>query len=61
MYPETGEKPKAGCIAILTSFLFPVIGFIIYAVQRYKVDNPNAYLYAAFSGIIVDTLGYIIS
>lgn len=51
------EKPKAGCIAIIISFILPIVGFIIYALQRNKVGNPNAYLFAAFAGIIVDSIG----
>ena len=51
------EKPKAGCIAVFLSFTFPILGFIIYAFQRYKVENCNIYLIAAFAGIIVKAIG----
>ena len=57
MTDNSYDKPKAGCLAIFFSFIFPVVGFIIYFLQRDKVDNPNAYLFAAFAGIIVNTLG----
>lgn len=48
-YDETPEN-RAGCFALGFSFLFPIIGVIIYFVQRKTVDNPNAYLIAAACG-----------
>lgn len=44
---ENINKERAGYFAIIFSFLFPVIGVIIYFVNRKNVENANAYLYAA--------------
>ena len=54
-------KEKAGCIGITISFLFPIIGLIIYYVKRdsvsnHSVSNPKAYLYAALLMILIGTL-----
>ncbi len=49
-------KEKAGCIGITISFLFPIIGLIIYYVKKDSVSNPKAYLYAALLMIVIGTL-----
>ena len=49
-------QEKAGCFGILISFLFPIIGLIIYYVKRDSVSNPKAYLYAALLMIIIGML-----
>ena len=41
---------KAGTLALIVSFLFPLIGIICYFVQKKSVENPSAYLYAALGG-----------
>lgn len=46
------EKGKAGIFALIFSFLFPVIGVIIYFVQRDKVVDSVKYLYAAGAGFV---------
>lgn len=56
MTNEMQEKGKAGIFALIFSFLFPVIGVIIYFVQRDKVVDPVKYLYAAGAGFVVSLL-----
>ena len=48
---------KAGCLGLLFSFLFPIIGIIIYYVKRDSVSNPKAYLYAA---LLMTAIGMLI-
>ena len=50
-------QEKAGCLGILISFLFPIIGIIIYYVKRDSVSNPKAYLYAA---LLMTAIGMLI-
>jgi hypothetical protein len=52
MANEMQEKGKAGIFALIFSFLFPVIGVIIYFVQRDKVVDSVKYLYAAGAGFV---------
>lgn len=40
-------KEEAGCFAIICSFLFPIIGLILYFTKKEEVKNPEAYLIAA--------------
>lgn len=47
------SKNKAGVLALIFSFLFPIIGVICYFVKRNDVVNPNAYLQAALAGFVV--------
>ena len=49
-------KEKAGALGIIASILFPLIGIIIYFVQREKVENPSAYLWGALGGVVVGFL-----
>lgn len=50
------EKGKAGIFALICSFLFPIVGVIIYFVQKDKVADPVKYLYAAGAGFVVSLL-----
>lgn len=50
------EKGKAGIFALICSFLFPIVGVIIYFVQKDKVVDPVNYLYAAGAGFVVSLL-----
>ena len=50
---NTPYQEKAGCIGILISFLFPIIGIILYFVKKDSVSNASAYLYAALFMIIL--------
>lgn len=54
------NQEKAGCIAIGFSFVFPLVGFILYFIYKNKVSNPDSYLYAAFAGILVGFINAII-
>lgn len=47
---EAPQKEDAGWLGIGASFLFPLIGIIIYFSQRDEVNNPSAYLWGAFAG-----------
>ena len=55
---EQVETPQeeAGVLGIIASILFPLIGVIIYFVQRKAVKNPNAYLWGALAGFAVGLL-----
>ena len=50
------EESKAGILALVFSFLLPIVGIILYFVQKDKVQNRNAYLFAALAGIVVGTI-----
>ena len=52
MSNEMQEKSKAGILALVCSFLFPVVGVIIYFVQKDKVVDSVKYLYAAGAGFV---------
>ena len=56
MANEMQEKGKAGIFALICSFLFPIVGVIIYFVQKDKVADPVNYLYAAGAGFVVSLL-----
>jgi hypothetical protein len=43
-------------LALICSFLFPIIGVIIYFVQKDKVVDSVKYLYAAGAGFVVGLL-----
>ena len=51
------EKEEAGCLGIGASVLFPIIGVIIYFIQRKEVNDPGACLWAALAGFM---LGFIL-
>ena len=53
-------KEQAGCLAIGISFLIPIVGVIIYFVNKGKVKNPSAYLYAALGGVAFVVIASII-
>lgn len=55
---QENEK-NAGCIGIGFSVLFPIVGIIMYFVQKKSVSNPSAYLFAALFGIVIGLLGRI--
>jgi len=50
------EKGKAGCLGIVVSLGFPLVGIILYFAQKDKVSNPKAYLYAAMATMIFGLL-----
>ena len=51
MSEESTER--AGVIALIFSFLLPIVGIICYFAQRKEVENPSAYLYAALGGFVL--------
>ena len=56
MANEMQEKSKAGIFALICSILFPIVGVIIYFVQKDKVADSVKYLYAAGAGFVVSLL-----
>lgn len=50
---SSNSSKKAGVIALIFSFLFPILGIIIYFINRKTVVNSSAYLYAALGGFIL--------
>lgn len=58
---EENNQEKAGVFALICSFLFPIVGLIIYAVNRKTVSNPNAYLIAAGAGFALGMMLKIIA
>ena len=50
---QVPEKEEAGWLGIIASALFPLIGIIIYFVQRKEVKNPSAYLWGALAGFVI--------
>lgn len=50
----TEEKiEKAGVFALICSFIMPIVGVICYFVNKSKVENASAYLWAALAGVVV--------
>ena len=47
---------KAGVLALICSFLFPLVGIVCYFAQKKSVENPSAYLYAALGGFILGVI-----
>lgn len=50
---QSHEKEEAGWLGIGASMLFPIAGVFIYFIQRKEVNNPGAYLWAAFAGFAI--------
>ena len=46
----TDESNNVGCWGIGFSFIFPIVGVILYFVNKDKVADPNTYLYSALIG-----------
>ena len=53
-------QTEAGKLGLVASALFPIIGVIIYFVQRNKVCDPNKYLKWALCGFIVGLIFNIV-
>lgn len=51
-------QEELGCLGLLCSFLFPIIGVIIYFNQKDKVNNASYYQWAAGASFVI---GLIIS
>ena len=50
------QKEKAGTFALIMSFLFPIVGIILYFVNKNKVVNANMYLILALIGFVVSII-----
>lgn len=46
-------QEKAGTVALIFSFIMPLIGIICYFENKKDVENPSAYLYAALGGFVL--------
>lgn len=55
------QNEKAGLVGMAFSFIFPLIGVILYFVNRKSVCNPNAYLKSALAGFVVGMLLRVLS
>lgn len=55
------NENKAGVIALICSFLFPIVGVILYFVKKEKVENAKAYLYSALGGFGVGIIIRVIA
>ena len=47
------KTEKAGVVALIFSFLFPLVGIICYFVNKKEVENASAYLWAALGGFVL--------
>lgn len=54
MSEETSER--AGIVALIFSFLLPIVGVICYFNNKGKVENPSSYLFAALAGFVIGLL-----
>lgn len=54
--PYVEEDRNAGCLGVVCSILFPLVGIVLYFTQRKSVDNPSAYLWAALVGFILGVM-----
>lgn len=50
------EKPKVGILGLILSFLFPIVGVILFIFRKEKVVNPLAYLIAATLGFGINVI-----
>ncbi len=50
------KTEKAGVVALIFSFLFPLIGIICYFINKKEVENASAYLWAALGGFVLGTI-----
>ena len=50
------KTEKAGVVALIFSFLIPLVGIICYFANKKDVENASAYLWAALGGFVVGML-----
>lgn len=50
---QEAQKESAGCIGIGLSFLFPIIGIILYFAKKSEKFDARGYLYAAIAGLVI--------
>ena len=53
---QSEKENEAGCLGIGFSVIFPLVGIILYFVQKNSVNNPSAYLYGALVGFIINCI-----
>lgn len=53
---EEEKTEKAGIVALIFSFLIPLVGIICYFVNKKTVENASAYLYCALGGFLLGLL-----
>ena len=54
--PNGPNGERAGGCAITICFFFPIVGLIMYFVQKNKVENPGAYFGAGCLGVILNII-----
>ena len=50
------KTEKAGVVALIFSFLIPLVGIICYFSNKKEVENASAYLWAALGGFILGSI-----
>ena len=50
------KTEKAGVVALIFSFLIPLVGIICYFSNKKAVENASAYLWAALGGFVLGTI-----
>ena len=53
---EEERIERAGVLALIFSFLIPLVGIICYFSNKREVENASAYLWAALGGFVVGML-----
>ena len=53
---EEERTERAGVLALIFSFLIPLVGIICYFSNKREVENDSAYLWAALGGFVVGML-----
>lgn len=53
---EEKRTERAGVLALIFSFLIPLVGIICYFSNKREVENASAYLWAALGGFVVGML-----
>jgi len=53
---EEERTERAGVLALVFSFLIPLVGIICYFSNKREVENASAYLWAALGGFVVGML-----
>lgn len=49
--PSSSALKKPNPLWLIAAFLVPLVGFILYVAQRYKVASPHWYLWTAVAGL----------
>lgn len=55
------QKDNAGCFGLAVSVFYPLLGVLLYFIQKDSVNNPHAYIRAALVGLAIKfILGFIV-